>query len=66
MTQTRTTDPLSQTGLAPRPPEPQVCSRSAAPSTRTQRDITWYGIPGSVWPGGVSPHHPAVPLPGVR
>jgi len=35
------------------------------PPTRTQRDGTWYGIPGSVWPGGVSPP-PTVPLPGVR
>jgi len=24
------------------------------PSTGTQRDGTWYGIPGSFWPGGVS------------
>jgi len=31
----------------------------------TQRDVTWYRIPGSVWPGGVSPYPPAVPLPGV-
>jgi len=36
------------------------------PPTGTQHDGTWYGIPGSVWPGGVSPHPPAVPLPGVR
>ena len=36
------------------------------PFTGTQRDVTWYGIPGSVWPGGVSPHPLAVPLPGVR
>ena len=32
----------------------------------TQRDGPWYGIPCFVWPGGVSPHPPAVPLPGVR
>ena len=25
------------------------------PPTGTQRDGTWYGIPGSAWPGGVSP-----------
>jgi len=25
------------------------------PSTGTQHDGTWYGIPCSVWPGGVSP-----------
>jgi len=37
-----------------------------APPTGTQRDVTWYGIPGSVWSGGVSPHPPAVPVPGVR
>jgi len=36
------------------------------PPTGTQRDVTWYGIRGSVWPGGVSPHPSAVPLPGVR
>jgi len=30
----------------------------------TQHDGTWYGIPGSVWPGGSA--HPAVPLPGVQ
>jgi len=47
------------------PPKPRVRSRRATPPTRTQRDVTWYGIPGSVWPGGVSPHPPAVPLPGV-
>jgi len=35
-------------------------------STGTQRDVTRYGKQGSVWPGGVSPHPPAVPLPGVR
>ena len=46
------------------PPKPQVRSRRAAPPTGTQRDVTWYGIPGSVWPGGVSPQPPAVPLPG--
>jgi len=32
------------------------------PPTRTQHDGTWYGMPGCVWPGGVSP--PAVSLPG--
>jgi len=26
-----------------------------SPPTRTQHNGTWYGIPGSVWPGGVSP-----------
>jgi len=26
-----------------------------SPPTRTQHDGTWYGIPCSVWPGGVSP-----------
>jgi len=53
----RTAPPLS-------PPEPRVSSCRAAPPTGTQHDGTWYGIPGSVWPGWgwVSP--PAVPLPG--
>jgi len=62
----RPRQPLSRTAPAPRPPKPRVSSRRAAPATGTQRDVTWYGIPGSVWPGGVSPHPPAVPLPGVR
>jgi len=26
-----------------------------SPPTGTQHEGTWYGIPGSVWPGGVSP-----------
>jgi len=30
-------------------------SLRTAPPTRTQCDVTWYGIPDSVWPGGVSP-----------
>jgi len=34
------------------------------PPTGTPHDGTWYGTPGSVWPGGVT--RPAVPLPGVR
>jgi len=55
-----------ETGPAPRSPEPRVSPYCAAPPTRTQCDVTWYGIPGSVWPGGVSPHPPAVSLPGVR
>jgi len=55
-----------ETGPAPRPPKPRERSCRAAPPTGTQRDDTWYGIPGSVWPGGVSPHPLAVPLPGVR
>jgi len=28
------------------------------PRTGTPRDVPWYGIPVSVWPGGVSPHPP--------
>jgi len=28
-----------------------VSSRRPAPPTGTQHDGTWYGIPGSVWPG---------------
>jgi len=55
-----------ETGPTLPSPKPRVPSRRAAPPTGTQRDVTWYGIPGSVWPGGVSPHPPAVPLPGVR
>ena len=63
----RLRQPLSRTGPVPRPPKPRVSPhRATPPSTRTQGDVTWYGIPGSVWPGGVSPHPPAVPLPGVR
>jgi len=59
----------------PSPPNRTSAARSPAASespprrptsTGTQRDGTWYGIPGSVWPGGVSPHPSAVPLPGVR
>jgi len=41
------------TGPAPRAPESRVSSRRAATPTGTQRDSTWYGIPGSVWPGRV-------------
>jgi len=63
---TTKSDPLSRTAPAPHAPEPRERSHRAAPPTGTQRDGTWYGIPGSVWPGGVSPHSPAVPLPGVR
>jgi len=37
-----------------RTPEPRVSSPPQLPLTRTQHDSTWYGIPGSVWPGGVS------------
>jgi len=33
------------------PPQPQVSSRPQLPPTGTQHDGTWYGIPGSVWPG---------------
>jgi len=36
------------------------------PPTRTQHDGTWYGIPCSVWPGGVSLPRPPVPLPGFQ
>jgi len=38
-----------------RAPEPQLSSRRLLPPTGTQHDGTWYGIPCSVWPGGVSP-----------
>jgi len=31
------------------------CCPAPPPPTGTQHDGTWYGIPGSVWPGGVSP-----------
>jgi len=62
--QTAETDPLSRTGPALHPPELRESPCCAAPPTGTQRDGTWYGIPGSVWPGGVSPHPLAVPLPG--
>ena len=38
-------------------PEPQVisCCPAPPPPTGTQHDSTWYGIPCSLWPGGVSP-----------
>ena len=39
----------------PRTPEPQVSSPHPAPRPGTQHDITWCGIPCSVWPDGVSP-----------
>jgi len=53
---------MTQTAPAPRSPKLRVSSRRAAPPTGNQRDVTWYGIPASVRPGGVSPHPPAVPL----
>jgi len=37
-----------------RAPEMRVPA-TQLPPTRTQHDGTWYGIPCSVWPGGVSP-----------
>jgi len=63
---------LAQQTLSPGQDQHRVlpsCERVpplAVPPNGTQHDGTWYGIPGSVWPGGVSPHPPAVPLPGVR
>ena len=45
------TEPLSRTEPPLSPPEPRVSSHCAAPRTGTQHDGTWYGIPGSVWPG---------------
>jgi len=48
---THRTEPLSRTAPPLSPPEPRVSSSRAAPATRTQHDGTWYGIPGSVWPG---------------
>jgi len=39
----------------PHAPKPQVSSHPQLPPIGTQRDGTWYGIPCSVWPGGVSP-----------
>jgi len=56
------TEPLSRTGPAPHAPEPRERSRRTAPHTGTQRDVTWYGILGSLWPGGVSPHPPLCPF----
>ena len=48
----RRTELLSQTALPLCPPEPRVTFRRAVPPlTGTQHDGTWYGIPGSVWPG---------------
>jgi len=44
------TDPLSRTTTPLSPPEPRVSSRHSPPP-RTPHDGTWYGIPGSVWPG---------------
>jgi len=49
------TDPLSRTAPPLSPPEPRESSRRAVPHSGTQHDGTWYGMPGSVWPGGVSP-----------
>ena len=55
-----------------RSPGPDQCrvlpSREWVPTTPllptgTPRDVTWYGIPCSVWPGGVSPAS-SVSLPG--
>jgi len=54
---------FSRTALPLCPPELRVSSCRAAPPTGTQRDGTWYGIPGSVWPGGVGSARLAVPLP---
>jgi len=66
----RPRQPLSWTGPALCPPLPKKQMSSllhrSPPLFGKQRDVTWYGIPGSVWPGGVSPHPPAVPLPGFR
>jgi len=42
---------FSRIGPAPHAPEPRVSSRHATTPTVTQHDGTWYGIPGSVWPG---------------
>jgi len=54
----------SPQNTAPLSPEPkrrcallsrESVSAAPLPPTRTQHDDTWYGIPCSVWPGGISP-----------
>jgi len=64
--QTRRTEPRSRTEPPLCAPKPRVSSRPPLSPTGTQRDDTRYGTPGSVGPGGVSPHPLAVPLPGFQ
>jgi len=46
------TEPLSRIELLLCPPKPRASSRhTATPPTGIQHDSTWYGLPGSVWPG---------------
>jgi len=47
-----------------RAPELRVSSSCPAPLPPSPARGTRYGIPGSVWPGGVGSARPAVPLPG--
>jgi len=56
--------PEQDPGAAPSQAASESPPRRPSP-TGTPHDVTWHGIPGSVWSGGVSPHPPAVPLPGV-
>jgi len=58
--QTRRTEPLSRTAPPLCPPELRVSSPCPAPPQRNPARGTWYGIPGSVWPGWgwVSPPGP--------
>jgi len=49
-----TTEPLSTTAVSALPSREWVPA-APLPPTGTPHDGTWYGIPGSVWPGGVSP-----------
>ena len=51
---TELTEPLSPTAAAVHSQTAREFPPRRSPLTRTQHDSTWYGIPGSVWPGGVS------------
>ena len=46
---------LSRTGPACALPSRERVPAAPLPPTGTQHDGTWYGIPCSVWPAGVSP-----------
>ena len=48
-------DPQSRSRGLDRLPSCKWVPAPRSPPTRTQHDSTWYRIPGSVWPGGVSP-----------
>jgi len=48
----RATEPLSRTAAAARSRAASEFPPRCPPPTGTPHDGTWYGIPGSVWPGG--------------